>query len=531
MSIELIAAQLAHTPLNERPTRRHSVSTVTPDDSGTVYCDILVIGSGMGGSTFAQALGKKGHDVLVVERGNFLPYELENWDTQEVFGKGRYRNADQWLDAENKPFNPGIFYYVGGNTKFYGAMLPRFREVDFGEIKHQQGVSPAWPVSYEAFEPYYCEAEKLYKVHGNAGQDPTDPWRSQPYPWPGLPHDKALLDLEKVMRAENLKPFAMPAAIDYGPDRDCVLCSTCDGYPCLLGAKADAEMSTLRPALSSGNVRLMVDTKIERLNTAPDGKTVTEAIGIHNGQPVKIRANRIALACGAVNSAALLLKSTSALHPNGLGNSSDQIGRNYMVHNTTVMIAVNPSKTNTVQFQKSLALNDWYSPGEHNLFPLGNIQMLGKVREPMISPTRPWIPKFVSRYITDHSVDLYLTSEDIPTAQNRITFDREHNSIKVHWTPNNLKAHESLVEKTKRLMKKAGYPFVLTERMGIATNSHQCGTAVMGIDPATSVLDVNCKMHDLDNVWVVDSSFFPSSAAMNPALTIAANALRVADGF
>jgi choline dehydrogenase-like flavoprotein len=195
------------------------------------------------------------------------------------------------------------------------------------------------------------------------------------------------------------------------------------------------------------------------------------------------------------------------------------------------MLAVDPRRKNKVTFQKTLAINDWYRTSPHNAFPLGNVQMLGKIREPMISAMRQWLPKFASRYITDHSVDLYLTSEDLPTQANRVTYDKKRGAIKVHWTPNNLKAHEGLVSKTSKVMREAGYPVILKARMGIATNSHQCGTAVMGKDPASSVLDVNCKLHDLDNVWVVDSSFFPSSAAVNPALTIAANALRVSANF
>jgi choline dehydrogenase-like flavoprotein len=258
---------------------------------------------------------------------------------------------------------------------------------------------------------------------------------------------------------------------------------------------------------------------------------VTEAHGVINGRDVTLRAKRFVLACGAVNSAALLFKSANDQHPEGLGNSSGQLGRNYMVHNSTFMLAVDPRRKNKVIFQKTLAINDWYSASPHNSFPLGNVQMLGKIREPMITSMRPWLPKFASRYITDHSVDLYLTSEDLPTQENRVTYDKSRGAIKVHWTPNNLKAHEGLVSKTSKVMREAGYPVILKARMGIATNSHQCGTAVMGKDPASSVLDVNCKLHDLDNVWVVDSSFFPSSAAVNPALTIAANALRVAENF
>lgn len=531
MNDEVISFHHAQQPQPAAPEHWRLLDTVTPDENGLVTCDVLVIGSGMGGSTFAHGIQDKGLDVVVVERGDFLPREIENWSVKAVFGEGRYRNADTWFDANDKPFKPGVFYYVGGNTKFYGAMLPRFREQDFGEIQHQEGVSPAWPISYADLEPFYARAEVLYRVHGTRSEDPCEPWRSSDFPWPGLKHDPALGALEKSMRAAGLRPFSMPAAIDYGTDRACVRCSTCDGFPCLVDAKGDAEFSALRPTLSKGKARLLVRSRIDRLLTSDDGRTVTEAIGERDGKPIRIRAKRFVLSCGAVNTAILLLKSASTQHPNGLGNSSGQVGHNYMVHNSTFMLAVDPRRHNEVVFQKTLALNDWYlaSPGQP--YPLGNVQMLGKIREAMISPMKPWLPKFVSRYITDHSVDLYLTSEDLPSAHNRVVYDAAKQRIKVYWQPNNLKTHNQLVERTTSLMRKAGYPIVLTERMGIATNSHQCGTAVMGTDPDRSVLNSDCRMHDLDNVWIVDSSSFPSSAALNPALTIAANALRVAHHF
>jgi choline dehydrogenase-like flavoprotein len=522
-----------HTELDPQPKARaqRAFGVVQPDAEGHIDCDVVIIGSGMGGSTFAHELSDSGLNVVIVERGDFLPREIQNWSAQSVFGEGRYRNAEPWLDEANQPFSPGVFYYVGGNTKFYGAMLPRFREEDFAEIQHYEGVSPAWPISYAQMEPWYAKAEKLYRVHGQAGSDPCEPWRSTPYPHPALLHDPALHPLEKSMRKSGLKPFVMPAAVDYGDGGDCVLCSTCDGYPCLVEAKCDAEVSALRPALRSGNVRLLTNTLINTLSTSADGRSITAANGIRNGQPVTLRAPRFVLACGAVNTAVLLFKSANEQHPDGLGNSSGQVGRNYMVHNSTFMLAVDPRRRNEVMFQKTLALNDWYKAGASTPFPLGNVQMLGKIREPMITPMRPWLPKFASRYITDHSVDLYLTSEDLPTRHNRVTYEASQGAVKVYWTANNLKAHEELVKKTSRVMRKAGYPLVLSERMGIATNSHQCGTAVMGNDPLTSVLDTHCKMHDLDNAWIVDSSFFPSSAAVNPALTIAANAMRVAAVF
>lgn len=483
----------------------------------------------MGGSTFAHSLAGRGLDILVVERGDFMPREIENWTTESVFGEGRYRNADSWIDASGKPFSPVVFYYVGGNTKVFGAMLPRFREEDFGAIQHAEGVSPAWPISYAEMEPYYARAERLYKVHGAPNTDPTDPWRSSGYPHPALEHDPALVDLSKSMRAQGLNPFSMPAAVDYGPGRPCVRCSTCDGYPCMVDAKADAEVAALRPTVQGGGAKLMVRTKIEKLVTADDGRTIIAALGTREGKPVRIEADKFILACGSVNTVALLLRSVNDHHPDGLGNSSGLLGRNYMVHNSTFLIAADPRRRNHVFFQKTLAINDWYLPSAHTDIPLGNVQMLGKIREPMISGMRPWLPKAISRYITDHSVDMYLTSEDLPDPENRVTLDHATKQIRINWKANNLTAHRGLVSKTVAMLKRAGYPIVLTEQMGIAVNSHQCGTAVMGLDSKQSVVDVNCKLHDLSNAWVVDSSSFVSSTAVNPALTIAANSMRVSE--
>ena len=494
--------------------------------------DVVILGSGMGGSTFAHALQHSGLKILIVDRGGHLVKEDANWDTHAVFADKRYHNAENWYDGKTgKTFKPGVFYYVGGNTKFYGAMLPRFREEDFGAIEHAQGVAPAWPVTYSDMEPWYCEAEKLYRVHGASGMDATDPWRSEPYPYPALQHDPALRPLEASLKRDGLKPFSMPAAVNFGAGLPCILCSTCDGYPCRVDAKMDAEISALRPAIRSGSIDLLTDTKIDRLETSADGTKITAAIGSRNGEPVRIEAKRFVLACGAVNSTALLLRSANAVHPRGIANSSDLLGRNYMVHNSTFMLAVDPRRVNKVAFQKTLALNDWYLSDKDYGFPLGNVQMLGKIKEPMVSGMRPWLPKPISRYITNHSVDLYLTSEDLPVRDNRVTWDNEKQAITVFWTPNNLPAHEALVVKTKRALKRAGYPLILADRMGIGTNSHQCGTAVMGRDSAASVLDVNCRAHDVQNLWLIDSSSFPSSAAVNPALTIAANALRVATSF
>jgi choline dehydrogenase-like flavoprotein len=343
-----------------------------------------------------------------------------------------------------------------------------------------------------------------------------------------VPHEPAIAALAGAMREQGLHPFDMPIGIDLRPGGACVRCHTCDGFPCLLDAKSDAEICALRPALRSGNVRLLTRTTVTRLRTGSNGRRVVEAIAVRDGHELRIRASRFVLACGAANTAALLLRSASPQHERGLGNGSDQVGRNYMVHNTTFLMAVDPRRRNDVVFQKTLGMNDWYSATSAP-YPLGNVQTLGKLQAPMVKGFRPRAPAWLLDFMTRRSVDLYLTSEDLPTPKNRVTVDAQ-GRIVVHWRPNNLASHRELVRRTTHVLRRAGYPLIFTQRAQIAINSHQCGTVVMGVDPPTSVLDPSCKVHGVDNLWVADSSSFPSSAAVNPGLTVAANALRVAGG-
>jgi choline dehydrogenase-like flavoprotein len=505
-----------------------SAPVIGTADGGTIDCDIVIIGSGMGGATLANAIRDSGARVLVVERGDFLPRVPANWSPVEVFQRHRYKNAEQWYDgATGQPFSPGVHYYVGGNTKVYGACLPRFRVQDFEEIKHHDGFSRSWPLSYEDMEPFYGAAERMYQVHGESGADPTDPPRSTDFPFPALEHEPAVAALADAMTAQGLHPFRMPAGVDYRPGGECVRSRTCDGFPCPRGAKNDAETRGIRPALQSPTVRLLTRTVVERLETSPDGRRVTEALARRDGAPLRIRAGRFVVSGGAVNSAVLLLKSFSDRHPTGLANSSGLVGRNYMVHNSTFFLGVNPRRRNTTDFQKTLGMNDWYVAGPGNPHPLGNLQMLGKIQGPMVKAARPWLPMPVLTYMTNHSIDIYLTTEDLPHPDNRVVVGSDGRII-VHWKPNNLVPHRQLVRRVAHVVRRAGYPLIFTERMSIGTNSHQCGTVVMGTDPARSVLDPSCRAHDVDNLWVVDSACFPSSGALNPALTIAANALRVA---
>jgi choline dehydrogenase-like flavoprotein len=493
----------------------------------THEADVVIVGSGMGGSTVALGLAEQGVDCLVVERGTFLPVEPQNWDAKEVFEHHRYRPKETWWSVlDEREFAPGVHYVVGGNTKMYGASLPRFRREDFTELAHAEGVSPAWPFTYEQIEPWYVRAEQQFMVHGSPGFDPTEPPRSAPYPYPALPHEPALDRLVDGFRSLGLHPSFAATAVDRRDGGSCVRCGTCDGFPCRAQAKGDAERNALKPALETGHARLLDRTRVTRLITDPSGRKVVEALADHDGEPVRLRSRSFILAAGAVNSAALLLASADERHPQGLANSSGLVGRNYMVHNATFLVAIDPRQANTAAFQKTLMLNDWYLDGPDG-YPLGNVQMLGKLRAPMIKPARPAYPRWALTIATNHSWDFYLESEDLPHPDNRVTLG-PGGRLQISWRPNNLKAHHGLIRATRSALRSMRFPLVLTQTMGIETNSHQCGTCAAGKDPSTSVLDEYNRTHDIDNLFIVDSSYFPSSAAMNPALTIAAQAFRVA---
>jgi choline dehydrogenase-like flavoprotein len=494
---------------------------------GELDADIVVIGTGMGGAAAAWGLCNSGARVLLLERGDFLPRETQNWSPEEVFGRGRYKNAETWDDAAtHQPFTRGVHYYVGGNTKVYGASLPRFREEDFADLEHHEGISPRWPFSYADIEPFYCAAEAMLGVHGQPGEDPTDPWRSQPLPAPALEHEPSVAALADSMRKRGLTPFHMPLGVNYGPDGNCIRCRTCDGFPCKLGAKNDAETCGVLPALQCANVQMLTHATVRRLEVDRSGRTVEAALVEHPSGRIRVRGSRFVLAAGAVNSTAVLLRSASTANPDGLGNSSGQLGCNYMVHNSTFLIGIDPRRRNDVSFQKTLGLNDWYLAGPDTPYPLGNVQMLGKLQAAMVKPARAAISTPMLELATKRSIDLYLTTEDLPSAENRVTLGPS-GRIQIAWTPNNLQPHRELLHRMRKVLRHAGYPVLFHQRMGIETNSHMCGTAVMGEDPSKSVLDPDGKAHEMTNLWLTDSSGFVSSAAMNPALTIAANALRI----
>ncbi len=389
----------------------------------TEHYDVIIIGTGAGGGTLAHSLANAGKRILLLERGNFLPREMANWDPKPVFIDGRYISNDTWYDADGSAFQPQVHYYVGGATKLYGAALYRLRPQDFGELRHTDGISPAWPVSYDEFEPYYTKAEWLYQVHGNHGEDPTEGHWSEQYPWPAVSHEPRIQELFDDLQSGGYHPFSAPCGILLDEaDRAksaCIRCTWCDGYPCLVHAKSDAETIAVRPVLDLPNVTLLVDAEVEKLETDATGRTVTGVVVARGGATETYEADIVVVSAGASNSAKILLRSANDQHPNGLANGSDQVGRNYMFHNSKAVVALSKELNETV-FQKTLGINDFYFGADDYEFPVGNIQMVGKSNAEAMKGEEPKLTKLAPQWsladTAEHAVDFWLTTEDLPVA-------------------------------------------------------------------------------------------------------------------
>ena len=499
----------------------------------------------------AQRMAATGKRILVIERGNYLPRTQANWDAQTVFVDGAYQTDDTWHGRDGSTFKPGLHRYVGGNSKVYGAALFRLREKDFGDLAHSEGVSPAWPLEYSVFEPYYAEAEALFHVHGQAGEDPNEPWRSGGFTRPPVAHEPRITQLADDFRRQGVNPFHLPLGILLDekdgkptPTSRCIRCDAFDGFPCLLNGKADAQVICIDPTLAAfPNVTLMTDAYVARLETDSSGKRVTalqvEYQGLRKGETARLSADIVVLACGSLSTALLLLRSANDRHPGGLANGSDQVGRNYMRHNQSVLMAVAKDPNDTV-FQKTLAVSDYYFGADDWQYPHGLIQMCAKthpaqIRAEALPEWLQWLPGMPFETLARHSMDFWLSSEDLPHPDNRISL-RNDGSVMLDVTENNMEALRRLRGKLETLLKHSNvHPHLLERKLyfgkdiPISGTSHQAGTARFGTDPRSSVLDLNCKAHELDNLYVADASFFPSIGAVNPTLTIVANALRVAD--
>jgi choline dehydrogenase-like flavoprotein len=551
--------------------------------------DAIIIGSGAGGGTLALHLAQAGKKILIIERGPFLPQEKLNWDTSAVFIANRYHTREVWHDKDGKDLHPQQAYFVGGQTKVYGAAMFRLRAEDFGVIHHKGGISPAWPISYADLEPYYTRAEELFHVHGDLGSaptvpggygssfDPTEPFHSKKYPYPAFSNEPRMQAVEDDVRKLGINTFPIPLGLKRD-EKDtvaskCVRCDTCDGYPCLVHAKSDADINCIRQIMHLPNVTLLTETRVFRILTNATGTAVTGVEAAHNDGSVAIYSGDIVAVCaGAINSAALLLQSATTAHPRGLANGSDQVGRNFMYHAADAILALSMQK-NEDAYTKTWGTNDFYfrDPNGEYEFPMGQVQPIGSFHHEMMkSDAPPLTPGFVLEGMKARAVPWWLTTEDLPSPENRVTIknptpgslashgpgtagahagsdDTAHNAsaitsdsqpgqITLSYTPNNVESFNRLKSRWVDVLKQAGHaetsvPFhaYFKKRIPLEGVGHQNGTCRMGHDPATSVLDIRCKAHELDNLYVVDASFFCSSGAVNPSLTIIANAIRVAD--
>jgi choline dehydrogenase-like flavoprotein len=495
--------------------------------------DVVIIGSGLGGSAAARTLADRGFSILILERGDFVRQERENWEVEEVVVKRRYDAGETWFDAEGRPFNPRAYYNVGGATKFFGGATLRLRETDFEARALGDGGTVAWPFGYAELAPWYERAEALLEVHGRLGEDPTEPPRGE-YPRPPLEHEARIAELAESLRAQGLHPIHLPVAIDQGGRGRCVKGSPCDGFPCKVRAKGDAENRLLRPLLlkKPSPVTLWTLSRATRLVTVAGGRRVVavevERGGEQGGELVRVEAEHFILAAGAVNSALLLLASGTEGRPEGLANSSGIVGRNFMCHNNTVVLALSPLRKNPTSFQKTLAIHDFYTAVPGVRPALGAIQLRGKVQPEMLRAKPRALLRLFAREIAERSVDFWVMSEDRADPDNRVLLDRE-GRVRLLHRPTNRTAHESLLRELRTSLRAAGFPIVILDRRGIDALQHQCGTLRFGTDPRTSVLDPWCRAHDLDNLHVIDASFLPSSGAVNPSLTILAQALRASE--
>lgn len=486
--------------------------------------DIVIIGSGMGGATLAAALAQTGRRIVILERGEDIPDTPACRDAGAIFGQGVFRPNEQWLTPNGEGFNPGNYYYVGGNSRFYGAVLIRYRAEDFDEMRHLGGVSPEWPISYAEFEPWYQAAETLFEVRGHLGDDPSEPAHSGTYPFEAVADEPSIARVRQQLTACGMTPCSLPLGVDV--DRWLAGGQTpWDAFPDTSGSKKDAASIGLAKALNFPNVELIKAAQATRLITGTADK-ISGVDYVKDGQIHRLEPKLTVLSAGAVNSAVVLLRSANDAFPTGLANRSDLVGRNFMNHNSSALLAINPFRRNTAIYQKTIQFNDFYLRGGPDDAPLGNIQLLGKISGSILA-SQTGLPRLAAEWIAAHSVDWYAMSEDLPARESRVTVVNDE--IVLDWKRSNWQAHEALVAKTRKVLKRAGSPIVLSRAFDRKTPSHQCGTTRFGADAKESVLDIFCRSHDHRNLFVVDAGFLPNSAAVNPALTIAAQALRVAD--
>lgn len=476
------------------------------------HYDAVVVGTGAGGAPLALRLGEHGLRVLVLEQGGFLKIP-RGGDAAPV---GKF--IGHVMKSRDEPIS-----VIGGRTKFYGAALYRMRKSDFRAVEHEAGVSPAWPITYDEIEPYYGQAETLYRVHGAAEGDPTEPPRSQPYPYPPIPHGPLVATMVDRLARTGTPAAPIPTGLDYRPGGACVLCPTCDAHYCTLDAKMDAETAALRPALATGNVRLATNTECLRVLTDDAGGQVTGVLIRQGGRERTIRAPVVAVCAGLPGSAALLRASRTARHPEGLGNARGALGRYLGGHSVGMIFPFVTWRQVPAFYTKTFAINAFYEGGADWPYPLGVIQVAGQMPfwEEASRPMRP-----IAKLVGTRSLMSFYMTEALPTREAGLIFDGDRITGRVE-PAHSLKTFARLRALAVDAFRRAGYLSLARKRPPYLW--HEVGTVRFGTDPATSVLDPNCQVHDIGGLYVLDASTLPSAGAVNTALTITALSLRAGD--
>ncbi|MBL8538068.1 MAG: GMC family oxidoreductase [Hyphomonadaceae bacterium] len=480
------------------------------EDARGAY-DAIVVGSGAGGGTLTLGLARRGARVLLVESGDFLRLQPSDAGEQPgVYMYGLMRPDDEVT-------------CVGGSTKFYGAALYRFRESDFRAVEHEAGVSPAWPFGYEALEPYYAEAERLYRVHGAAGDDASEPFRAGPFPHAPLPHDPLVGAVMARLRAAGARLSDIPRGLDYGSGGACIMCATCDAHFCTRDAKMDAETAAVRPALATGNVDLLTRTDCARVMTSIDGRRAEGVVLVQDGNERTLHAPVIAVCAGQTRTALLLRRSRTDKHADGLGNHAGMLGRGVAGHMTGVFFALVSAAPMGPRHTKSFAMNTYYDGAPGWPHPVGVLQIAGQA--PIWNDARRVLRPIV-KAIAERSLMCFHMTEALPSRDSGFVFEGDR--IVAEAPPRFCGgSYKRIRELAMKAFGRAGYPVIPALRKPQLW--HKTGGAIMGNDPAQSVTDGHGQIHGVEGLYVIDASSLPSAGAVNTGLTIMALALRAAD--
>jgi len=501
--------------------------------------DAIIIGSGFGGSMTAKKLVDAGKKVLMLERGDWVVRGPQNWEKNGSIDLSPFYDKKlpyKVIKGGNKPAM-GVYSCVGGPSVFYGGVSFRFREDDFNPPQEIIGDSGAqWPITYADLSTYYDEAENLLNIAGESGVDPTEPHRIQEFPQKPGRYAKISEKVKSAAEGLGLKPFHLPIAINYQDitRNTCQNCTTCDTFACAVEAKNDLPTMLLSGLVKKGMV-LRANTIVAKLNTQSGKVNSLSCFDTKTGEQIEVKGRQIILSAGALASPHILLGSElDKLNPAG-----DVIGRYLMRHTNSIVFGIYAGVADKEQrFHKELAILDYYFGHETIAYPkqkLGSLQQVPTPPGGLVEHEAPWPLGKVAAMGVKLLTGLLAIAEDQPQFENYLRVD--HSNIGAFNMPTPIVSHEysnrdmaalkALTLKAKKIMKKTGA--VLTYTHNIKTFSHAVGTVRMGINEKTSALDANCNFRGLDNLSVVDGSFMPTSAAVNPSLTISANALRVGD--